>query len=173
MRILIIGNKPTDNLPDVSKYDFIVRYNCCDNLDKTYTDKTDIWYFGGSDFVFKKNTKQSVIDYLNSNAISKYIVKPHHCYNLIKSYTELNDYVTPSKYCCELAGISSEGVNRFTTAVQIVCYCLYHYRKDEIYISCMDKDRNFRGCNNPWHSKAALEQELLYKLEEHGLVHFI
>ena len=69
MNIALIGNKKQDKYYNLSNYDLIVRTNNCDSLYKTYTDKTDIWIFGGNDRIFKDNITEDVIKYISKRYI--------------------------------------------------------------------------------------------------------
>lgn len=170
MKIALIGNKQQSNHYDLSEYDYIVRVNNCDSLNQTYTDKTDVWFFGGNDNVFRQNVSDEVVNYINNNVLRRLVCKPHNVKQKISSETEDVDGLI-KEYCNIINYQFDEKLLRITTAVRTILHILYETQtKYIIDIYCLDKDRKDK---NPWHKYPEEEYQLLDYLEQNNYIRFI
>lgn len=172
MNIALIGNKKQDKYYNLSNYDLIVRTNNCDSLYKTYTDKTDIWIFGGNDRIFKDNITEDIIKYISKRCKRKLVFHPHNIQNIIYGETEV--IYKDVKKMCEFINYDNynEKLDRITTTVNAILQILFIYNKQScpIDIYCLDKDRMEKNC---YHLYPQEEYKLLDFLEQNKYIRFI
>lgn len=169
MKIAVIGNKCQDKIYNFSKYDYIVRYNGCDSLEQTYTDKTNLWIFGGDPNLFYLTcNKTNIHNYINNNIDKKLICDPHNI-KLIRSNKEILYNLIP-KYLENINYEINPKLERITTGIRTILHTLYINNNSHIDIYCLDKDRKEK---NNWHYFPETEYELLDYLEKNNYISFI
>lgn len=188
-KILLIGNKKDNN--DISEwikcqnFDTVIRYNCCDNLQNTYTETTDEWYFGGNIGDYKRKLINSenhcFYKYVKDNIKHHYNITSKAIHNTTPFYnSECIDLDEVTLRTFELLPDDNLGLDdnyiknkrtRIKTFVQLIIYLLLTRKGCEITICCCDID-NRKFEKSGWHIYPDIESMFLRYFIDSGKIKY-